>query len=339
MIKLLLTLVAYLGIAARVATAQGVEWSIPAPCDDISGMGQFGYSEDLLVLDSLQSMIYRVDHWDGEVLDTFFLPYIPNPPVGLACKGDTIYFAEGGTAVVHGMILDGPTIGMWDFADSGIASISGLGWWHQDAEWLYVADVAQNLVFRTTLDDWFATVEIYLDLVDCPEIHDIGGVGGYQTLPVACEDTQSPVRLYYPDGSFEVLGIGYYDSAVGVARIMHNRFYFSDPGIVEIHRYCEDMGGVQDEPSDLPVNPLLSASPNPSTGALTLSFCIPSQANVRISLYDLSGRVTGVLVDSAFPGGASSVQVDCAGIPAGTYVVSLRSGALAARHPILLLQE
>ena len=323
--------------ATPLVHGQFVEWSIPAPSEHISGLG---YDGSVLVLDSLLYVIYSVDDWDGEILATYMLPYVPGSPVGLACKGDTAYFALSGTAIVYGMVLEGPVVGTWDFADSGISSISGLGWWFGEDEWLYIADVAQNLIFRALLDDSFATVEQYVDLTDCPEIHDIGGVGGWNVLPVACEDTLSPVRLYYPDGSYDIIwDQEQFVGAVGVARVMDNRFYFSDPGMDEIHRYCEDMGGVEDESSAAPSPLLLSASPNPSNGVLTVSFCIPAQAEVRVRLYDIAGRTVGTLVDDTFPGGVSSVQVDCSWIPTGAYIIGLRSGEIVARQPVLLLGE
>jgi hypothetical protein len=213
-------------ILPATADPQDIEWSVPAPSDHITGLGyHIGNPDGILCLDPTLNLIHEIDLKTGDIFDTVELPYIPNPPVGLACKGDTIYFAESGTAKVHGMVIHGPSVGIWDLSDSGPVSITGLAWyWGSNHEWLLIADATQNSIYRARFDDGFQTVEQYMDLGDCPLIHDIGGVGQtYGTLPVACEDSASPVRLYYADEAYQATHTGDYSSAVGVTRISESR--------------------------------------------------------------------------------------------------------------------
>jgi hypothetical protein len=72
---------------------------------------------------------------------------------------------------------------------------------------------------------------------------------------------------------------------------------------------------------------------NSSTASRTplVRFCLPSaQGHVALTLNDLQGRVVRRIVDGAVTGGMHVVAIDGSGnaVPAGTYVVRLRAGAI-----------
>ncbi|MBD3369181.1 T9SS type A sorting domain-containing protein [Candidatus Fermentibacteria bacterium] len=337
--KYLYTAVAITMVIQTNTYAQYIEWSVPAPSDHISGLGFSQYTDGILCLDSTLNLIYEVDLYNGDILDTISLPYIPNPPVGLACKGDTVYFAESGTAKVHGMTIHGPSVGVWDLSDSGPVDVSGLAWyWGTNQDWLLIGDATQNLIYRARFDNGFQTVEQLMDLGDCPRIHDIGGVGQtYNTLPVACEDSASPVRLYYADEAYQTTHTGDYSSAVGVTRISETRFYFSDPDSDLVHRYCEDMGSLEDTWERVSSRPL-TISPNPTTGTFTVTFEVPSCRRTEISLHDLAGRRMTTMVDGIITRGAHSLTVECTSLPSGLYFAKLRAEELFSVSPVILIE-
>jgi len=70
----------------------------------------------------------------------------------------------------------------------------------------------------------------------------------------------------------------------------------------------------------------LSVSPNPVTGASSIAFTLSSPCSVRLSLYDVAGRLLSVLVDSELPTGEHSAVVDATGLPPGVYLLRLETG-------------
>ncbi|MCS7036932.1 MAG: M4 family metallopeptidase [Saprospiraceae bacterium] len=73
----------------------------------------------------------------------------------------------------------------------------------------------------------------------------------------------------------------------------------------------------------------LTASPNPATDALRLSFELPQSSPVRAEVTDLLGRTTRTLAQE-LTAGAQQLDLDLQGLPAGTYVVRLWAGSATA---------
>jgi hypothetical protein len=234
-------------------------------------------------------MIYGVNSVSGTPEDTIALPPLPNPAVGLAVFNDTLWFAESGTALVHAIDFDGNLIGSWDFSDSGIQTISGLDNL-PTSNALYLLDSSDRSVYFTIRPIGSSPLYYLFTIADTIEVHDIGAsmTGG---VPVACDDEISPIRFYTSASSYGMLGYGTYESAIGVTSISGNRIYFSDPELGMIHRYCIDMGGIENESSTLPGPSILSIYPNPAQISATLVFNLISECSITIQLYDLKGRV------------------------------------------------
>jgi len=63
-------------------------------------------------------------------------------------------------------------------------------------------------------------------------------------------------------------------------------------------------------------------SPNPFSVALGITFNLPSEANVSITVYDLAGRVAGTVAEGVFPAGISTVEwVASRELSSGCYLV------------------
>lgn len=72
-----------------------------------------------------------------------------------------------------------------------------------------------------------------------------------------------------------------------------------------------------DEDVDLSV----TASPNPTSSALTVEFGAAGASEIRASIYDALGREVALVADGSFDAGRHEVTFDTSALPAGVYVV------------------
>jgi len=306
-------------LRASAAFCQFVEWSFPAPSDHITGLAcDYG---TVYALDSLDCMVYAVHYSTGALQGTLQLPAFEKKAVGLALLEDTLYFAESGTAIVHAMTTDGEPAGVWDFSGSDISSISGLDALAWGDPRLYFIDSATSIIYSIDLPLSTNVPVERIALLNCPEVHDISAprYGDYY-YPVACNDPVSPVRMYSGPDEYEVLGYGSYAGAVGVAAASEDsRFYFSDPALGAIHRYCMDMGAVG-EGTMIPLFTALRVAPNPSTGAVDIVFTLADGERVSVEVFDTAGRAV-FTEEGEFSAGTCTAIVD--GLPSGAYHLRL----------------
>ena len=66
--------------------------------------------------------------------------------------------------------------------------------------------------------------------------------------------------------------------------------------------------------------------PNPSRGAVTVPFVVPSDGPARLAAYDVLGREVAVLADGAHEAGAHEARLPTGSLPPGVYVVRLVAG-------------
>jgi len=72
--------------------------------------------------------------------------------------------------------------------------------------------------------------------------------------------------------------------------------------------------------------PGLVVSPNPGTGSFAFYVFLPSSCDVRLGVYDLSGRLVSVVSENSFVSGSHTFAWD-ASVPAGVYAVRLDAGS------------
>lgn len=87
----------------------------------------------------------------------------------------------------------------------------------------------------------------------------------------------------------------------------------------------------------LPEVPLvhLDAYPNPTAGALTLAYRLPTPSEVRIELIDVLGRVVRTVVQ---PADGDRVELSTDGLGAGVYVVRLTAGTARVSRTITVVR-
>ncbi len=83
--------------------------------------------------------------------------------------------------------------------------------------------------------------------------------------------------------------------------------------------------GVAEGPRRMPVQWALSVSPNPARGRVTIRYDVPCPAQVRVCLFDASGRAAKTLAQGTAAPGRYVVQVVATGdIPEGVYYVTMQ---------------
>ena len=308
---------------------QYIEFSFHSPSPYISGLT---FNGDLFALDSLSGILYRMNQYNGTVLDTISIPETPNSPVGLTSYGDTLWFAESGTGIVHKIDVQGNELAVYDLSDSGPQSITGLarGLWDDD---MYIMDGSSTTIYVVQTPIGSYPLEVFLAIEDCPEVHDISGPIEYDQIAVACEDSISPVRIYYGPTSFMPLEYGEYERAVGVASRDGCRFYVSDPEIEMIHRYCVNMGGIT--PSDPASFAGFALTPvsNPSLCALEFRLDLRMDIIMTLRLLDLSGRLIEEIPEENFSAGIHHVRFE--DLSPGIYFCVAARNGLCARGVIV----
>jgi hypothetical protein len=68
--------------------------------------------------------------------------------------------------------------------------------------------------------------------------------------------------------------------------------------------------------------------PNPATDAIDVNFTLANTADIRLSLYDITGKEVAVISTATFNAGAHTLHYSLNGIPSGSYNVVLSANGL-----------
>ncbi|RPH96595.1 T9SS C-terminal target domain-containing protein [candidate division KSB1 bacterium] len=90
--------------------------------------------------------------------------------------------------------------------------------------------------------------------------------------------------------------------------------------------------------SVLPKEYYLSAYPNPFNPSTTISFSIIESGNVRLDVYDVSGRWIRTLTNENREAGSYSVTFNANDLPSGIYFVRMNAYAFRTTHKIVLMK-
>lgn len=93
-----------------------------------------------------------------------------------------------------------------------------------------------------------------------------------------------------------------------------------------VYRFGEPETGLESNEELIPGSPSrLSISPNPAIETAMAAFALNSQSPVELSVFDLTGRTVITLSEGTRPAGANQVCMDVSELPAGVYLVGLKS--------------
>ncbi|HEY3294143.1 MAG TPA: T9SS type A sorting domain-containing protein, partial [bacterium] len=88
----------------------------------------------------------------------------------------------------------------------------------------------------------------------------------------------------------------------------------------------------------VPVEYALSVYPNPFNPTTTVSFSLVDAAKVKLTVYDVTGRVVSTLADKNYTAGTHTVLFDAASLPAGIYFTRIESASFTQTRKMALIK-
>jgi hypothetical protein len=79
--------------------------------------------------------------------------------------------------------------------------------------------------------------------------------------------------------------------------------------------------------------------PNPTAGAMNIRYSIPQSSETELALYDLTGRKVLSLLQGFQAAGEHEMEINTGGLPAGNYLLRVRTEEGVKSRPVVLLGE
>jgi hypothetical protein len=96
---------------------------------------------------------------------------------------------------------------------------------------------------------------------------------------------------------------------------------------------------IEDMPSPVPAEfSLMQNMPNPFNPSTVISFTLPQDGHVRLSIYTIEGKLVTVLVDDFVNSGYHTYTWDARNMPSGMYFYSLKTGGFSGSKKMMLLK-
>ncbi len=334
----------FLLLMTGVIFGQHIVYCFPAPGDNVIGLGSS--IGRVWAIDDGTLQIYELDH-SGSILNQF--PVVgTTTPTGLAWGDSVLYYADGGTAILHAMSDDGSYLGSFDLSDSGIISIRGLGFNNNIdpylPEALLITDDSMEVAYAAYPPLAFDTLEVIADLADAPEIfYDAAISTGYGAIYLACGNLDSNVQafdLYGLSWLWEMYEIG---TIVGIADYIDyptdEDLWVSDPEADLIYRVYYGLG--IEESAGSFSDQELKVSPNPFFNLVTVSVQGLIDTSTKLQIFDLSGRLVTRIEPVYLNGKAvyrwSGISASGEELPEGIYSARISSGYILSVVMLLKL--
>ena len=108
---------------------------------------------------------------------------------------------------------------------------------------------------------------------------------------------------------------------------------------LHVSRDSETGSGSTEPPAELPKELTLAQNyPNPFNPSTVISYALPEQAQVRLTVYDMLGRTVGVLVDEQQAPGRYDVTWDASNHSSGVYIYRIDAGGLSITRKMTLVR-
>ncbi|HEY3295023.1 MAG TPA: YCF48-related protein [bacterium] len=101
---------------------------------------------------------------------------------------------------------------------------------------------------------------------------------------------------------------------------------------------CASAPAAADPVTPLPAAFSVCAYPNPFNPISTLELTLPRTTRVRVSLYDIQGRLVTLLTDRLFAAGTQRITVDGRALASGLYFARIESGDFVRTQRLMLLK-
>ncbi|TKJ42357.1 hypothetical protein CEE37_01360 [candidate division LCP-89 bacterium B3_LCP] len=99
--------------------------------------------------------------------------------------------------------------------------------------------------------------------------------------------------------------------------------------------FSEELEAMILTPSTFEFHP---AHPNPFNPTTTISYSLPTEAKVKLSIYDIRGAVVTSLVDGFRQAGSHEITFNAASLPSGIYLARLESGGQKSVQKLVLIK-
>jgi hypothetical protein len=197
--------------------------------------------------------------------------------------------------------------------------------------------------FPVTLTDF--SILYAADEIACDNSATMRVTGFMNGAFVGTNTTTAPVPGTYPSGTLALVAPSGFDSVVvhwqAPGSLCHDYapIFFADNVTVT---FIPPLA-VGDPPSPRGVARLFDPAPNPFTPATTIAFELAVAGDVRLNIYDLSGRFVRSLIERSMPEGVHRVTwdgTDAAGNPAhaGLYLLRLDAAGTRASRRMMLVR-
>ena len=118
-------------------------------------------------------------------------------------------------------------------------------------------------------------------------------------------------------------------SSLAMEFVRDGLFFYGGPGLVT---------GAPAVDLPQPLAALGAVYPNPFNPAATIPITLAQAAPVRLTLYDVRGRLVRTLVDGALPPGRTEVTLRGDDLPSGAYFCALKCGGVRQTQRVMLVR-
>jgi len=138
-------------------------------------------------------------------------------------------------------------------------------------------------------------------------------------------DTVQTNDFYYAEGIGQVLNEGW-------------SFWWNNMKLELIEYYVQPTVDVKKSLSVPTLFSLEQNYPNPFNPVTTISYELPQESDVTLTIYDITGRLVETLVDQKQNGGQYSVQWDASSKSSGVYFYKISTGEFQQVKKCLLIK-
>lgn len=97
--------------------------------------------------------------------------------------------------------------------------------------------------------------------------------------------------------------------------------------------------GIESETSSIPTSYALNQNyPNPFNPSTKIKFSLPSSENVKLTIYDITGRKVRELVNQDLSAGVHTVDFNASNLASGTYIYRIQAGSYVQSKKMILMK-
>jgi hypothetical protein len=78
--------------------------------------------------------------------------------------------------------------------------------------------------------------------------------------------------------------------------------------------------------------------PNPFNPTTTIGFSLPTTSHVKLTVYDITGRVVRTVLNQVMSSGSHTIQFDGAGLTSGLYLYRLEAAGIVITNKMTLIK-